>query len=285
MHFYAFNIGDYASHTRHLTHMEDLAYRRLLDLYYLHEQPLNARLTVVARLINMREFESEVQAVLEEFFDLIEGTGWVHHRADDEISKYHGKLEAASRAGKASAQRRFNDRSTTVQPNKKQSQETRNNPIKEKEAPAPVVAVPDLEETVVKVKGKKSAPDYSDEDFNRFWEAYGYDAGRHKALKAWRVIKPSPELTEKIIDAAWIYNKANPEKTYYKHATTWLNGKHWNDDPSTLLPKIARIAAKTQHQLNQEATARSLFGSSVPNRIIDMEVTNGSAENATPRLG
>ena len=39
MHFYSFNIGDYASHTRHLTPMEDLAYRRLLDIYYLHEQP------------------------------------------------------------------------------------------------------------------------------------------------------------------------------------------------------------------------------------------------------
>ena len=39
MHYYSFNIGDYASHTRHLTAIEDLAYRRLLDLYYLHEQP------------------------------------------------------------------------------------------------------------------------------------------------------------------------------------------------------------------------------------------------------
>ena len=34
MHFYQFNIGDYASHTRHLNPIEDIAYRRLLDIYY-----------------------------------------------------------------------------------------------------------------------------------------------------------------------------------------------------------------------------------------------------------
>jgi uncharacterized protein YdaU (DUF1376 family) len=100
--------------------IEDCAYRRLLDLYYLHEQPLDERSTVVARAINMREHEVEVQAVLEEFFELVEGTGWVNQRCDEEIAKYQNKLEAASRAGKASAARRLNDRSTDVQLNKKQ---------------------------------------------------------------------------------------------------------------------------------------------------------------------
>lgn len=120
MHYYSFNIGDYASHTRHLSELEDLAYRRLLDLYYLHEQPLNECSTTVARLINMRKHEDEVKAVLEEFFSLVPGRGWVNSRADLEIEKYHGKIESASKAGKASAQRRLNKRSTDVQPNKKQ---------------------------------------------------------------------------------------------------------------------------------------------------------------------
>ena len=120
MHYYSFNIGDYASHTRHLTGIEDLAYRRLLDLYYLHEQPLNSDPTVVTRAINMRGNEVEVQLVLEEFFQLVEGKGWVNSRADQEIAKYHGKLEAASRAGLASAAKRFNERTTDVQLNKKQ---------------------------------------------------------------------------------------------------------------------------------------------------------------------
>jgi uncharacterized protein YdaU (DUF1376 family) len=135
MHYYSFNIGDYASHTRHLSAMEDLAYRRLLDLYYLHEQPLNERLTTVARAINMRDNEVEVGAVLEEFFVLVEGTGWVNSRADEEIAKYHSKLEAASRAGKASAERRSNARSTTEQLNKKQEPITINQETKIKAPP------------------------------------------------------------------------------------------------------------------------------------------------------
>lgn len=120
MHYYQFNIGDYASHTRHLTIIEDIAYRRLLDLYYLHEQPLNVSPTVVARLINMRGNEPEVAAVLSEFFTLIDGLGWINTRADAEIAKFHSKQEQASRAGKASAERRSNARSTDVQPTNNQ---------------------------------------------------------------------------------------------------------------------------------------------------------------------
>lgn len=129
MHFFAFNIGDYASHTRHLTNNEDLAYRRLLDLYYLHEQPLNECTTTVARLINMRDNVEEVETVLNEFFVFTEGQGWTNVRVEEEIEKYRGKLDAASRAGKASAQARLNNRSTAVQLNKKH--ETINNPKKQ----------------------------------------------------------------------------------------------------------------------------------------------------------
>jgi uncharacterized protein YdaU (DUF1376 family) len=114
MHYYQFNIGDYASHTRHLTAIEDIAYRRLLDLYYLHERPLNSGSTSVARQINMREYEIEVRSVLEEFFTLTDD-GWINVRADKEIAHYRGKIEQASRAGKASAERRSNARLTDVQ--------------------------------------------------------------------------------------------------------------------------------------------------------------------------
>lgn len=115
MHYYSFNIGDYASHTRHLTNLEDLAYRRLLDAYYLQEHPLNVGITSVARQINMREYEIEVKAVLEEFFTLTD-EGWFHQRVDNEIKHFQAKRQQASNAGKASAERRNNIRSTDVQP-------------------------------------------------------------------------------------------------------------------------------------------------------------------------
>lgn len=135
MHYYQFNIGDYASHTRHLSPIEDIAYRRLLDLYYLHERPLNSGLTSVARQINLRDYESEVKSVLEEFFTLTDD-GWINVRADKEIAHYRGKIEQASRAGRVSAERRSNARSTDVQPTNNHKPIT-NNQIKERKPIVP----------------------------------------------------------------------------------------------------------------------------------------------------
>ena len=108
------------SHTLHLSPMEDLAYRRCLDIYYLHEKPLPEDATEVARLIRMPEHKPEVVQVLKEFFTHDVGTGYVHKRTNEEITKYQAKIQAASRAGKASALARSNASSTKVQLNKKQ---------------------------------------------------------------------------------------------------------------------------------------------------------------------
>lgn len=118
--------------------MEDLAFRRLLDFYYLHEQPIKQR--DIARQIGMREHEQDVLTVLNEFFVSTED-GFVNPRADKEIENYHQKIEQASRAGKASAERRLNARSTDVQPTNNQEPITINHkPKKEK---ATVVAPPE----------------------------------------------------------------------------------------------------------------------------------------------
>ena len=125
MHYYQFNIGDYASHTRHLDLLEDLAYRRILDLYYLHERPLNGDATLVAKQIGMRDEAAIVRDVLNEFFVKTD-EGYINGRADKEIAHYHSKIEQASKAGKASAERRMNARSTDVQPNINQEPLTNN---------------------------------------------------------------------------------------------------------------------------------------------------------------
>jgi uncharacterized protein YdaU (DUF1376 family) len=139
MHYYQFNIGDYASHTRHLDLLEDLAYRRILDLYYLHERPLSGDATFVAKQIGMRDDAATVRDVLNEFFESTP-EGYVNGRADKEIAHYHSKIEQASRAGKASAERRFNARSTDVQPNIKQETINIKQETKKK---ATVVATPE----------------------------------------------------------------------------------------------------------------------------------------------
>jgi len=100
MHYYQFHIGDYASHTRHLSLIEDLAYRRLLDFYYLHEQPIKQR--DIARQIGMRDHEQDVLTVLNEFF-LSTDVGFVSPRADAEIAKF----KEFSEAGKRGAAKRW----------------------------------------------------------------------------------------------------------------------------------------------------------------------------------
>lgn len=130
MHHYQHHIGDYASHTGHLTPLEDIAYRRILDLYYLHERPFNGSPTDVARAIRMREHPLEVEAVLREFFVWTDGVGWVQERAQREVAEYGERREDAAKAGRASGrarrkksnerstdvQRSANDRSTNVEP-------------------------------------------------------------------------------------------------------------------------------------------------------------------------
>lgn len=94
MHYYQFHIGDYKSHTHHLSHYEDLAYRRLLDFYFLHEQPIKHR--DIARQIGMRDHEEDVMTVLNEFF-ISTPEGFVNPRADKEIKQYREFSEAGKR--------------------------------------------------------------------------------------------------------------------------------------------------------------------------------------------
>jgi uncharacterized protein YdaU (DUF1376 family) len=124
MHYYQFNIGDYASHTRYLTPMQDLIYRRLLDLYYLHEKPIPE--DSPCSYIGLNDCSTDVQRVLNEYF-ILTSKGWINKRADQQIDEYKSKQKSASLAGKKSAEvrkaikdavieRPLNERTTDVQP-------------------------------------------------------------------------------------------------------------------------------------------------------------------------
>ena len=167
MHYFQFNIGDYASHTRHLSPMEDLAYRRMLDLYYLKDGEVYGDETEVARQIGLREYVKEVTQVLQDFFCIGEDDRWTHDRCDAEIAKFREKSEKASNAGKASAQRRLNERSTDVQPTNNQEPITNNQEPKE-----------------ISCKQDKSSPDeLTVEDVVEAWNDLADQCGLAKVLK------------------------------------------------------------------------------------------------------
>jgi len=121
MHYYQFNIGDYQSHTSHLSEIEDLVYRRLLDWYYLHEIPIPLDESEVSRQIRMRSHTESIAIVLLEYFERTDD-GWIHHRANKEIAKAGDKSEKAS----ASAKARWSKKDANALPTQSESNATHN---------------------------------------------------------------------------------------------------------------------------------------------------------------
>lgn len=99
MHYFQQNIGDYAVATRHLNNTEDLAYRRMMDLYYDKESPLTLDLNKLSRLIRMQDNKEEIKTVLEDFFVETE-QGYTQSRIEKEIANYRDKAEQARKNGK-----------------------------------------------------------------------------------------------------------------------------------------------------------------------------------------
>lgn len=97
MIWYKFHIGDYISHTMHLDDAEDLAYRRLLDWYYMSEKPLPLDVALVSRRIRLDD--DVVAPVLNEFFEKTPN-GYINPRADKEIASYNVRVELNKRSGK-----------------------------------------------------------------------------------------------------------------------------------------------------------------------------------------
>ena len=109
MNFYAFNIGDYAAATQHLTWEEDLAYRRLLDVYYSREESIPLEPRAAYRLVRAasQDQREAVDSVLSEFFTKSEN-GYLHHRCDDEIAVARSKSDKARESAVAGWQKRGN---------------------------------------------------------------------------------------------------------------------------------------------------------------------------------
>jgi uncharacterized protein YdaU (DUF1376 family) len=109
VNFYSFHIGDYASKTRHLSWDEDMAYRRLLDMYYGTEKPLPKDKAVIYRLMMARtpEQKEAVDVVLGEFFEETDA-GYRNQRCDEEIAGYAGKRDKARSAAFLSVEARNN---------------------------------------------------------------------------------------------------------------------------------------------------------------------------------
>jgi hypothetical protein len=127
MNFYPFHIGDYLSHTSHLTDEEDLAYRRMIDLYYQTEEPFTDTAKLARKVRSSFEI---VGSLLHEFF-VYEEDAWHNKRADVEIAKYKamkdgGRKGAALRWHKGSDSPPITPPNHSPMPTKNQEPRTKN---------------------------------------------------------------------------------------------------------------------------------------------------------------
>ena len=114
MIWYKFHLGDYITHTLHLSDAEDLAYRRLLDLYYMSEKPIPLNTEEVARKIRLDLDITE--SVLGEFFEKTE-TGYRNARCDEEIAKYQHQVATNRSLGKRGGRPKKTESVTESKPN------------------------------------------------------------------------------------------------------------------------------------------------------------------------
>jgi len=87
MHFYEWNIGEYAKKTKHLTNEEDIAYRRALDMYYDTEKPLETQ-NIPALSRRLMVSEDALKNVINEFFP-----DGINQHAEEKIAAYYAFID------------------------------------------------------------------------------------------------------------------------------------------------------------------------------------------------
>ena len=216
MNYYEHHLGDYLRDTAHLTMVEDGAYRRLLDAYYIKELPLPKAVRDIYRLVRAgsKVEKDAVSIVLGEFFS--EGDdGWRHKRCDTEIARYQDKQAKAKRSaearwgapkphsdGNANASKPHDapDMRTHSDGNALQSPDTSSTPIPPRGAKA-AVSLKTWAESV-KAKGEKLIPeddavfDYAatvgipDDFLSLAWQEfrYRYSQPDAKRYRDWRQV-------------------------------------------------------------------------------------------------
>ena len=73
--------------------------------------------------------------------------------------------------------------------------------------------------------------------FDAFWAVYPRRRAKGDARKAWKALKPSPELQQKILNAVSAQSQSpdwqKEEGKYIPYPASWLRGERWEDEPET----------------------------------------------------
>ena len=201
MNYYPFHIGDYISHTSHLSDAEDLAYRRMIDLYYQTEEPFKDVAWVARRIKSTTEI---VKLLLEEFFEF-DSDVWRSKRADEEIAKYRLKADSARNANR-------------IKTEKKSALITE---LKSELISEPNHIVTNNQEPITNIH-------IYTEEFELFWKSYPRHESKSLAMKAFKKVKVDINILLQAI--AKQKNSKQWKDNIIPHASTWLNQSRWEDE-------------------------------------------------------
>jgi len=205
--WYKFHLGDYITHTTHLSDAEDLAYRRLLDLYYMSEKPIPLNTESVSRKIRLDLDITE--SVLGEFFEKTEN-GYFNYRCDAEIARYNKQVENNRSLGKRGAR-----------PKKTESKPIQNRKL--------TLTEEDKDINTISSQATKSR-------FDEFWAVW--PPSKRKVAKSaceakWKRQALDP-LADKIIASVTRLRASEQWLSGFDPAPlTYLNQKRWEDDSET----------------------------------------------------
>lgn len=208
MHHYPFHLGDYLKSTAHLSAMEDLAYRRLLDMYYDTEAPIPNETQWVARRLRM---DSELIAnVLREFFEPSEH-GWKHARCEAEIAKYRKRCEANKSNGNKGGRKRKPKQNPMGSESDANGFQTKNQ--------EPVCKPP------ISPKGDSV-------EFARFWETWPSSdrkVGKAKCAEKWHKSGLDGIADQIVAHVAAMKGSEQWNRGYEPSPLTYLNQRRWED--------------------------------------------------------
>jgi uncharacterized protein YdaU (DUF1376 family) len=205
--WYKFHLGDYITHTTHLSDAEDLAYRRLLDLYYMSEKPIPLNTESVSRKIRLDLDITE--SVLGEFFEKTEN-GYFNYRCDAEIVRYNKQVENNRSLGKRGGR-----------PKKTESKPIQNRKL--------TLTEEDKDINTISSQATKSR-------FDEFWAVW--PPSKRKVAKSaceakWKRQALDP-LADKIIASVTRLRASEQWLSGFDPAPlTYLNQKRWEDDSET----------------------------------------------------
>jgi uncharacterized protein YdaU (DUF1376 family) len=214
MIWYKFHIGDYLTHTVHLSDAEDLAYRRLLDLYYMSEKEIPLDTESVARKIRLDLDITE--SVLDEFFEKT-STGYFNNRCHVEVAKYQHQVENNRQLGKRGGRPLKSESKTESEPNTNPNRNRNRN-----------------RNTISSVKPTTSRFD----DFWSAWPVSKRKVAKSECQKKWAKHGLDSEAETIIAQVNALKVTEQWTSGFEPAPLTYINQRRWEDDAGT--PAVGR---------------------------------------------